>query len=144
MPGGPVSADAVTLLAMVPRASLVVPTTVSNDSVFALLLTTCDAKTPWTFSKRDLVKTAERAGIDRSVTLSSLRHTFGSSHAAAGTPVKIVSVMMGHSNIAQTADTMRLQESPDPSTTGPAGVLGRLRWPPVVMPTGSALPDRRS
>ncbi len=54
---------------------------------------------------RDLVWTGESAAVSRRVTLYSLRHTFGSSHAAAGMALKIDSVMMGHSNIVQTADT---------------------------------------
>jgi integrase len=60
---------------------------------------------PWTFPRRDLERTAQLAGIRTRVTLYTLRHTFATMHLANGTPLKIVSTMLGHSNISQTADT---------------------------------------
>jgi integrase len=60
---------------------------------------------PWTFARRDLERTALAAGIAKSVSLYSLRHTFATLHVAAGTPLKVVSDVLGHSTIQQTADT---------------------------------------
>jgi integrase len=65
---------------------------------------------PWTFSTRDLDRTLERAGIKKpdaktSVSLYSLRHTFATLHVVAGTPLKVVSDVLGHSTIQQTANT---------------------------------------
>ena len=60
---------------------------------------------PWTFSKRDLRRTLQRAGIQKPVALYNLRHTFASLHVAAGTPLKVVSDLLGHATIQQTADT---------------------------------------
>ncbi|CAN5797469.1 site-specific integrase [soil metagenome] len=60
---------------------------------------------PWTFSTRDFDRTVRRAGITRSLTLYSLRHTFATLHVAAGTPLKVVSDVLGHSTIQQTANT---------------------------------------
>ncbi|MDA0700443.1 MAG: tyrosine-type recombinase/integrase [bacterium] len=45
------------------------------------------------------------AGIGKQVTLYSLRHTFATLHVAAGTPIKVVSDVLGHANIQQTANT---------------------------------------
>jgi integrase len=60
---------------------------------------------PWTFSTRDLDTTLLRAGIAKPVTLYGLRHTFATLHVAAGTPLKVVSDVLGHANIQQTANT---------------------------------------
>ena len=60
---------------------------------------------PWTFSTRDLQRVLRAAGITQSVTLYSLRHTFATLHVAAGTPIKVVSDVLGHSSIQQTANT---------------------------------------
>jgi integrase len=60
---------------------------------------------PWTFTRRDLERTARAAGIVKPVTLYSLRHTFATLHVAAGTPLKVVSDVLGHATIQQTADT---------------------------------------
>ena len=35
----------------------------------------------------------------------SLRHTFATLHVAAGTPLKVVSELLGHASFQQTADT---------------------------------------
>ena len=76
-----------------------------DESGFVFTNTCGGILRPWTFSKRDLKQTVERAGITAPITLYSLRHTFASLHLVAGTPLKIVSAMLGHSNISQTADT---------------------------------------
>ena len=63
---------------------------------------------PWTFAKSDLAATLQRAGISRAekpITLYGLRHTFATLHVAAGTPLKVVSELLGHANIQQTANT---------------------------------------
>jgi integrase len=60
---------------------------------------------PWTFSTRDLDRVLKVAGIVQPVTLYSLRHTFATLHVAAGTPIKVVSDVLGHSSIQQTANT---------------------------------------
>ena len=60
---------------------------------------------PWTFSKRDLQRTVRAASITKTITLYSLRHTFATLHVAAGTPLKVVSDLLGHSTIQQTANT---------------------------------------
>lgn len=63
---------------------------------------------PWTFSRRDLDRTLERAGITKKVTLYShrhtLRHTLATLHVVAGTPSNVVSDALGHANIQQTAN----------------------------------------
>ena len=72
---------------------------------------------PWTFAKSDLAATLERAGISRSekpITLYGLRHTFATLHVAAGTPLKVVSDLLGHASIQQTANTYM---HADPSVT---------------------------
>jgi integrase len=60
---------------------------------------------PWTFSTRDLDRTLRQAGIAKPVTLYALRHTFATLHVAAGTPLKVVSDVLGHATIQQTANT---------------------------------------
>ncbi|MFI4914879.1 MAG: tyrosine-type recombinase/integrase [Phycisphaerales bacterium JB060] len=60
---------------------------------------------PWTFSNKDLAATVRRAGISKKLSLYSLRHTFADLHVLAGTSMKIVSTVMGHSSIQQTGDT---------------------------------------
>jgi integrase len=63
---------------------------------------------PWTFAKSDLVATLERAGIsqaEKRINLYGLRHTFATLHVAAGTPLKVVSDLLGHASIQQTANT---------------------------------------
>lgn len=60
---------------------------------------------PWTFSKRDLARTVRAAGIGKSLSLYSLRHTFATVALSAGVPIKIVSEWLGHTTIQQTADT---------------------------------------
>ena len=60
---------------------------------------------PWTFSTRDLQRTLRGAGITKRLTLYSLRHTFATLHVEAGTSLKRVADLLGHSTIQQTADT---------------------------------------
>lgn len=60
---------------------------------------------PWTFSTGDLDRTLEQAGVTKEVTLYGLRHTFATLHVAAGTPLKVVSDVLGHATIQQTANT---------------------------------------
>ena len=63
---------------------------------------------PWTFGKADLRETLRRAGVhpdEKPVSLYGLRHTFATLHVAAGTPLKVVSDLLGHANIQQTANT---------------------------------------
>ncbi|CAN5694124.1 site-specific integrase [soil metagenome] len=60
---------------------------------------------PWTFTIRDLERTLDAAGISKPLTLYGLRHTFATRHVAAGTPIKVVSDLLGHANIHQTANT---------------------------------------
>ena len=60
---------------------------------------------PWTFSTRDLDRTLKQAKITKPITLYSLRHTFATLHVAAGTPLKVVSDVLGHATIQQTANT---------------------------------------
>ena len=60
---------------------------------------------PWTFSKSDLARTVRAAGIGKSLSLYSLRHTFATVALSAGVPIKIVSEWLGHTTIQQTADT---------------------------------------
>ena len=60
---------------------------------------------PWTFSTRDLARTLKQAKITKPITLYSLRHTFATLHVAAGTPLKVVSDVLGHATIQQTANT---------------------------------------
>ena len=60
---------------------------------------------PWTFSTRDLERTLTCARITKRVSLYSLRHTFATLHVAAGTPLKVVSDVLGHATIQQTANT---------------------------------------
>ncbi len=60
---------------------------------------------PWAFSTGDLRRLLKQAGITKSVTLYSLRHTFATAAVAASVPLKVVSDLMGHSTISVTADT---------------------------------------
>jgi integrase len=60
---------------------------------------------PWTFSTRDFERVLAAAGVTRSVTLYGCRHTFATLHVAVGTPLKVVSDLMGHANIQQTANS---------------------------------------
>lgn len=60
---------------------------------------------PWTFTKRDLERTLSAAGITKAIGLYGLRHTFATLHVAAGTPLKVVSDVLGHATIQQTANT---------------------------------------
>ena len=60
---------------------------------------------PWTFSRRELKRVVMAAGISKQISPYSLRHTFATLHVAAGTPLKVVSELLGHASIQQTADT---------------------------------------
>ena len=60
---------------------------------------------PWTFWTRDFQRTLQTAGITKKLTLYSLRHTFATLHVEAGTSLKRVADLLGHSTIQQTADT---------------------------------------
>ena len=60
---------------------------------------------PWTFWTRDFQRTLREAGISKKLTLYSLRHTFATLHVEAGTSLKRVADLLGHSTIQQTADT---------------------------------------
>lgn len=60
---------------------------------------------PWTFWVRDFQRTLRAAGITKKLTLYSLRHTFATLHVEAGTSLKRVADLLGHSTIQQTADT---------------------------------------
>ncbi len=60
---------------------------------------------PWAFSRRELARVIEAAGITDSFSLYNFRHTFASLHLESGTPLTIVSKWLGHSTIQQTADT---------------------------------------
>ena len=60
---------------------------------------------PWTFSTRDLDRTLTCARITERVSFYSLRHTFATLHVAAGTPLKVVSDVLGHATIQQPANT---------------------------------------
>ena len=60
---------------------------------------------PWTFSTGDLERVLKGARITKTVTLYGLRHTFATLHVAAGTPLKVVSDVLGHATIHQTANT---------------------------------------
>jgi site-specific recombinase XerD len=53
---------------------------------------------------RNLVKRlAQKAGIEKRVHPHALRHTFAAEMEAAGTPVTVISKLLGHSSIAVTA-----------------------------------------
>lgn len=60
---------------------------------------------PWTFNARDLARLVHAAGIGKSLSLYSLRHTFATVALSTGVPIKIVSEWLGHTTIQQTADT---------------------------------------
>jgi hypothetical protein len=53
------------------------------------------------------------ARIDRHVTWHSLRHTFGTSMAASGAPIRAIQAWMGHASITTTE--IYADYSPDPS-----------------------------
>lgn len=78
-----------------------------NHDLGGFVFTNTDGRMlrPWTFSTRDLERTLKQAGIVKKVTLYSLRHTFATLHVVAGTPIKVVSDVLGHANIQQTANT---------------------------------------
>jgi integrase len=64
-----------------------------------------DTLRPWTFYTGDLRRTLAAAAITKPISLYSLRHTFATLHVAAGTPIKVVSDLLGHASIQQTANT---------------------------------------
>ena len=76
-----------------------------DESGFVFTNTAGHPLRPWAFSTRDLDRTVRAAGITKSVSLYALRHTFATLHVAAGTPLKVVSDVLGHSTIQQTANT---------------------------------------
>lgn len=61
--------------------------------------------TPWTHNRRELGRILTAANISGKFTLYSFRHTFATLHLDSGTPLKVVSEWLGHSNIQQTANT---------------------------------------
>ena len=73
------------------------------------VVTTMDGRmvSPTNMGKRDFVRVVKAAGISNpeEVTPYTLRHTFGTLHLEAATPLKVVSDLMGHATIQQTADT---------------------------------------
>lgn len=69
---------------------------------------------PWTFGRRELDRILAAAGISGTFSLYSFRHTFATLHLESGTPLKVVSGWLGHSNIQQTANTY-MHVSPDVS-----------------------------
>ena len=78
-----------------------------NLDVIGFVLTNQDGRMlrPWTFSTRDWERTLKAARITKKISLYSLRHTFATLHVAAGTPLKVVSDLLGHATIQQTANT---------------------------------------
>jgi integrase len=67
---------------------------------------------PWTFPRRELKRVVKAAGITKQISPYSFRHTFATLHVAAGTPLKVVSDLLGHASIQQTADTY-MHDDPD-------------------------------
>jgi len=70
------------------------------------VVTTQDGRmvAPFRFGKASFRRTLAAAGIAGSVKLYDLRYTFGTLHVRAGTPLKVVSEVMGHASIQQTAN----------------------------------------
>jgi len=61
---------------------------------------------------REKMKTAQRrAGMKPDGKLHKLRHTYGSHHAMAGTPVNTIRELMGHADLATTMRYMHLSPS---------------------------------
>lgn len=54
--------------------------------------------------ERQVVRFAQLAEIKEHITLHTLRHTFGSYMLRHGTPIEVVSKLMGHSNVKVTYD----------------------------------------
>ena len=52
--------------------------------------------------QRSLTRLVKRAGINKNVTLHTLRHTYGSTLLRRGVPIEVVSSLMGHANISIT------------------------------------------
>ena len=76
-----------------------------DESGFVFTNSSGEMLRPWTFSTRELKRVVEAAGISKRISPYSLRHTFATLHVAAGTPLKVVSLLLGHATIQQTADT---------------------------------------
>ena len=54
--------------------------------------------------ERQVVRFAQLAGIEAHISLHTLRHTFGSYMLRHGTPIEVVSKLMGHANVKVTYD----------------------------------------
>ena len=61
----------------------------------------CDPRNPL----RALKAAAKRVGLPSSVGLHTLRHSAASMMLSAGVPLKVVSEVFGHANVAITGDT---------------------------------------
>lgn len=70
---------------------------------------------------------AAAAGLDKRVTVHTLRHSFATHLLESGTNIRIIQLLLGHSNLSTTARYTQVASSTIHGTVSP---LDRLRLPP--------------